>query len=183
MQRLIEKWRIYIASKGDEDAKLIIMQYIWQEYHQRLMWYIRKTGIKNSDCEDIMQEVMIKVFDALDKYNPKYSFNTWIYTIAKNHCLNIHKKRKLETIDVDTEAISKPIDQPDTKLLNKELFAEIDKYFESLNEQDGQIAFFCFYEAMKYKEISQLLDVPIGTIKFTVHKIRKELKNQLGDLL
>jgi RNA polymerase sigma-70 factor (ECF subfamily) len=47
------------------------------------------------NAEDLFQDVMLKVYRNLDRYNPLYSFNSWIYSIARNHCLNFINKKRL----------------------------------------------------------------------------------------
>jgi RNA polymerase sigma-70 factor (ECF subfamily) len=64
---------------------------IWKQYHQRLLFFIRPmVGI---EAEDLLQEIMLKVYEHLGTYNPFYSLNTWIYAIARNHCLNFLQKK------------------------------------------------------------------------------------------
>jgi len=57
------------------------------------------------NAEDLFQEIMLKVFQNLSTYNPMYSFNTWIYTIARNHCVNYITKRKLLTVDIENKSL------------------------------------------------------------------------------
>jgi len=135
------------------------------------------------NAEDLFQEVMLKVYQNLDKYNPVYSLNTWIYTIARNHCLNYLNKRKLYTVNLDKEEANnfEPINlnSPETQSLNKELHQTIDNILSTFNEDNRQIAFLRFFEGMKNRDIARVMDIPTGTVKSRLHKIRTSIKNEL----
>ena len=93
------------------------------------------------DAEDLFQEVMLKVYQNLEKYNPIYSFNTWIYTIARTHCLNYLNKKKITTVNLDSEVTGeddkvKDIDSPETVSLNKELHQRIKDLLGTFSEDD-----------------------------------------------
>ena len=62
-------------------------------YRKQLTFFIR--NFVRDEAEDIFQEVMLKVFQNIEKFNPLYPFSTWIYTIARNQSLNYINKRKL----------------------------------------------------------------------------------------
>lgn len=181
MKKLIKNWQIYLQCRSNHESRQKLFNHLWSLYQKRLTFFIQNMVKENT--EDLFQEVMIKVFQNLSKYNPVYSFNTWIYTIARNHCVNYLKKRKLRTVNIENETINDLTlswsNSPETKTLNKEFYHTIDEILNKLNENSRQIAFLYFLEGMKNSEISQIIDIPIGTVKSRLHSIRKTLKKEL----
>jgi len=135
------------------------------------------------DAEDLMQEIMLKVYQNMEKYNPIYSFNTWVYIIARNHCIHsLEKKKRVkkskfeEGVKTDTNLT---MDTPENRLIHQELHNEIDNFLEKLEPAYRQMAYLRFYEGFTLKKIAQIVDVPTGTVKSRLHLIRKTLKKKL----
>ena len=173
---------------GDED-KNRLFEWIWDHYHKKIMVFAG-TFIKKTlgDNEDLSQEIMLKIYNSLHKYNPVYSFNTWIYTIARNHCLDYLRKRRnvhediSETMISNEMSIKNPEIEPDEEIIVKEMQNATDKYIENLDETKRQISFLRFYERLSYKKISSILEMPSGTIRHHVHSIREGLKQHMEKL-
>lgn len=181
MKNAIKNWQIYWLCRRNHESRQRLFNHLWNQYQKRLTFFIQNMIKENA--EDLFQEVMIKVFQNLNTYNPVYSFNTWIYTIVRNHCVNYLKKRKLLTVNLEAETLNdltlpRP-NSPEAKTLNKEFYQTIDNTLNTLNENNRQIAFLHFFEGMKNREISQIIDIPIGTVKSRLHSIRKTLKKEL----
>ena len=181
MKKLIESCQIFIQCRGNDSSREKLFNLLWNQYQRRVTFFIQ--NMVKDNAEDLFQEVMLKVYQNLDKYNPVYSFNTWIYTIARNHCLNYLNKRKLHTVNLDKEEANnfEPINlnSPETQSLNKELHQTIDNILSTFNEDNRQIAFLRFFEGMKNRDIARVMDIPTGTVKSRLHKIRTSIKNEL----
>ena len=145
------------------------------------MFFIR--NFVRDEAEDVLQEVMLRVFQNIEKFNPLYPFSTWIYTIARNQSLNYLNKRKLpiETGNAREETdFSKSGDcSPEEKTIHKELHQTIEHVLEGLNEENRQIAFLRFYEGMKHRDIARILGIPTGTVKSRLFATRAVLKKAL----
>lgn len=156
---------------------------LWHAYGKNVSFYIsRFIGGKNMHHEDLFQEVMIKIYEALDRYDTRCALSTWIYRIARNHCIDYLKTRR-ETIPLTTGGgeASRAADRPDERLLNDELITVIERCIETLDPEDGQIAFLRFYERMKYGEISLVMGINENTIKTRIRAIRSILHHELRD--
>lgn len=179
----LNKWKIVFNSKRDTLSRQKIFNEIWERYHKRLLFFIR--NMVGEDAEDALQEIMLKVYQNMEKFNPLYSFNTWIYTIARNHCINFLKKRKLVTRTILEEVIKKDRisygETPENEIIHKELHHKIEYFLEQLDPAYQQMAFFRFYEGMQIKKIAKIMDVPTGTVKSRIHLIRKALKKELEE--
>lgn len=143
------------------------------------MFFIRNfVGI---DAEDVFQEVMLKVFQNIEKFNPLYSFNTWVYSITRNHCINHLNKRKLPmaTEDPETSSLASGYTSQEDKLIHKELHREIDRILAEFSEDNQQIVFLRYYEGMKYREIARVMNFSTGTVKSRLHASRSILRKAL----
>jgi len=163
-------------------AKHKLFNEIWQQYHKRLLFFIK--AMLADAAEDVLQEIMLKVYHNLEKYNPIYSFNSWIYTVARNHCINAKAKKRLQTLPMTQEAeqtIYATNNNPENEFISREACQQIDRFLEQLPAKHQQMAFLRFYEGMKVKEIAKVFDVPAGTVKSRLHLIKQALKKELEE--
>lgn len=180
MLNRVETWQLYIRTRGFRQSQEAFNA-IWLRYHKPVLYFIQSMVYHHA--EDLLQEIMMKVYQNLNRYKPWYSFNTWIYTIARNHCINYLKKRKPDVHRIqDWESIKgsyQHSDNPEHQLLNQELHQHIDRALKSLDEDLRQVAFLRFREGMKCRDIAQIMEIPNGTVKSRLHHIRQTLKKEL----
>jgi len=87
--------KMVLGGKNDAFAILITR-------HKRLIYNVIYNMINDrEEINDIAQEVFIKIYRSLDKYNPEYKFSTWSVKIATNYCLDILRKKKVDQISID----------------------------------------------------------------------------------
>lgn len=124
---------------------------------------------------------MIKVFNNLHKYNPLFSFNTWLYTIARNHCIdNKRKYRSTEILYKNTLAGTDH--NPENLYQITEISQSVEDFMQKLSETDQRIAALRFSQKLKYKDIAKILQIPSGTIRYKISEIRSNLKKYLEDI-
>lgn len=178
MSGLIKNWQIFVQCRGDHGSRERLFELLWRRYQKRLTFFVRY--MVKDNAEDLFQEIMLKVYQNLHKYKPLYSFNTWIYVIARNHCLNFLNKRELITVNMDNETADHlsagNCHTPENQTLNKEFHHTIDSILRKFNDDNRQIAFLYFFEGMKNRDIARVMDIPTGTVKSRLHKIRENLK-------
>ncbi len=137
--------------------------------------------IKNQEeAEDLSQEVFIKVYQYLKKYDPQYKFSTWILKIATNTTIDYLRKKKVETLPLEEEIQSK----------QESASAEI-VYFHRHNKQliedaiqklpaDYRILVILYHQhGLSYQEIADTLKLPMSKVKNRLHRGRNLLKEQL----
>lgn len=189
MNGIRQQFVIFWNSTFGEKDKSRLFEWIWDHYHKKIMVFVgtftKKTQV---DIEDLSQEIMLKIYNSLHKYNPVYSFNTWIYTIARNHCLDYLRKSTNVHEDIyearlsNELSIKNPEMKPDEKIVFEEMQGIANEYLENLDETKRQISFLRFYERLSYKKISSILEIPSGTIRHHVHSIREGLKHHMEKL-
>ena len=140
------------------------------------------------DVEDIAQDVFLKIFRALDRFDPKrgVKFSTWIYTFVRNHCFDILKKRRIKTTslhDRDGETIEPPdrvSPSPLRVAQSSELGGKIEEALQSLEEDQRMVFVLREYEGLDYGAIAEVLDLNEGTVKSRLFRAREALRAKLG---
>jgi len=137
-----------------------------------------------ADAEDIVQEAMEKVFKGIGTYNPAWSFSTWIYTIARNTCRDrARRERRAPVVRslTDLPASREPfhLRTPEQEIIRKEEDRRVEAFFEGVEPETRQIAFLRFHQGMRCAEIAAVMSMPVGTVKFRLHEIRRKLKLHL----
>lgn len=101
LRQYLKKWQDIFDLNQDELTGHKLFNEIWTKYHKRLLFFIKSRLADGA--EDVLQEIMLKVYHNLENYNP-ISFNSWIYTVARNHCINSMAKKRLQTLPMTQEA-------------------------------------------------------------------------------
>ena len=181
------KWTAFRRSSFSQSTRDELMGAVWKEYYARLVVFVSlfdpaARADTRGESEDLVQEIMVKVMVNLHRYNPRFSFTTWIYTVARNHCrdwLRRQRVRARHTAGCEIEETSSRFPGPEETYLAREEEAITDTYLASLTEMEQQIAFLRFVEHERYDEIGRILNMPPGTVRYRVHEIRKGLENEL----
>ncbi len=143
------------------------------------------------EAEDIVQETFIKAFNALKTFNEEFAFSTWLFKIATNNCIDTLRKRKLQTYSIDTPVQTKDgevsrdvadeIYSPEQFTISGESTSIILESVESLPNKYQLVINMRHKEDRSYEEISELLKIPIGTVKARIFRAREILKRKLKE--
>lgn len=172
---------------GDERSRNRCFRRIWEEYYPRIVVFVRGCGDRTgADAEDLAQEVMEKVYRGIGTYNPAWSFSTWIYTIARNACRDSARRgRRVPVIRslTDLPASREPfhLRTPEQELISREEDRRVKAFFEAAEPETRQMAFLRFHQGMRCGEIAAVMSLPVGTVKFRLHEIRRKLKMHLEE--
>jgi RNA polymerase sigma-70 factor (ECF subfamily) len=166
---------------GDEIARHRAFAEAWELYYRKVAYLVSGYCVEKSEREDLVQEVFLKVYRNLHRYSAGYAFSTWLYTVARNVCLDY--TRKLKSVKSDLSGMrAGEIPVADSAVMsaeNNELFEVLDRCIGTLSEKDRHIVFFHFYEGMKYKDIAAVMGIPLGTVKYRVFEIKEKLRKAL----
>lgn len=139
-------------------------------------------------AKDLTAEAMVKIWNNLDKFDEnKSSLNTWAVNVAKNVAIDNYRKRALMTtsihefVDDDGNETIKAVsnDTPHTEMVTKEIAMGIDYAMNKLPENYRRVAELFFKGQLSYEEISTDLSMPMGTVKATINRARKQLQSTL----
>ena len=167
---------------------------LMQNYYPRVLNFIYRFIADRESAEDLTQEVFLRVYRNASRYKPKAQFKTWLYTIAKNICLNELRKNKdlVTSLDVATisgnEEVQMQVADPksigqDTKLIRKEKALVIRKAINDLPENQRLAVILRRYDDFSYAEIAETLGVSDKAVKSLLSRAKVNLKHRLSGLV
>lgn len=145
--------------------------------------------ITNQDNEDLEQEVYVKAWKNVEKYEERGNFKSWINTIAKNvskdYLKSAYFKNTINSTSDETilGSVKDSKSSPETNVVQFERQKKIITAIEELKPKLKEAILLCEIEGYTYEEASQKLNCPIGTIKSRIYNAKKELAIKLEDLL
>lgn len=170
MQNIVKK-----AQKGDDKAFLALFQKYEQDIYRIAFVYVKN----QSDALDVVQETAYRSFKTIKSLKePKY-FKTWLIRVAVNCSLDlIRKQKKVVRLKPEfAENLSDDISEEDVLLQ-----ITVRDLIELLNEGEKSVVILRFYEDLTFKEISETLEIPLGTAKTILYKALDKLRQNLkGD--
>jgi RNA polymerase sigma-70 factor (ECF subfamily) len=163
--------------KGDTDAfgELVV------RYEGKLKRYARKFLSREGDIEDLVQDVFIKAYTNIQSFDTSQRFSPWIYRIAHNTFVNELKRKdrsRLSLFDFDEllPTLAAP-ETADADTLNEELKCEMDTLLSALEPKYREILILHYFEDLSYREISDVLHIPITTAGVRLTRARKKLQD------
>lgn len=167
-----------IQQRGDELA----FNTLYQRYSHRILYFMYKM-LKQDEAkaQDFLQDVFIKIVEQPEKFDVNKRFKTWIFTIAANLCKNYFRSQKrsiivLETVEVADETASEITWDEQQPLLLEQLNQALDDLSYVYKE-----AFILKHkEGLSLKEIAQVMDCPLGTVKSRLNSATKKLAQKLN---
>jgi RNA polymerase sigma factor (sigma-70 family) len=175
------------ALEGDQDSYTRLMK----KYHDPVFSLVFKIIHDKEEIEDLVQETFIKAFGSLKSFNENYSFSTWIFKIASNNCIDYMRKKKLKTLSIDMTIeqeegessfeLPDPSYETDKNLIEEQRKKIIQDAINSLPEKYKVVIQMRHQEEKNYDEISEILCMPIGTVKAHIFRAREMLNKYLKD--
>lgn len=166
-----------LALDGDSEAFEILFKRYREEVYGLCL---QRTGGNREDASDLVQETFVKVYVNLEKYDPKFTFGQWIYTIARNTFID-HVRRRREEMSIDclgkgAPSVTPVFDEtPDQRIISEQHHVQLERCLDSLPEKYRQMVEMRFLRELSYEEIAHQLNIPIGTVKTQIHRARERL--------
>ena len=137
------------------------------------------------EANDLAQEVFIKLYKNLARYQPEYKFSTWVIKIVTNHVIDYRRRKKQEFVDIDdigSKIPGRPQDNPEYAFEMKELSKLLKNLLEDLPEMYRVPIVLYHQQGLSYQEISDITNEPLSKIKNRIFRGRKMLKESLQGL-
>lgn len=140
------------------------------------------------DAEDLTQETFVRMFRAIDRYDPARPLGAWLYTIATRLCIDHIRRRRVRPVSMfqeDDEGDVRIIEAEDPGLKPDEAFVHGDEerratqLIDSLPPHYRIVVILRHQKDLSYEEIAEALNLPLGTVKARIHRARALLKDRL----
>jgi RNA polymerase sigma-70 factor (ECF subfamily) len=163
-----------------------------EKYRQRV-YRLAFNVLRNSeDAMDVAPEAFIKAYQAMSSFRGQSAFYTWLFRIAMNVAHDKARQRGAQGRAFGTERVTEeewertmpdPGEEPDDAAVRAEERARITRALDALPEHHRAIIMLSDLEGLSYREIADVLNIPMGTVMSRLHNARKRLKSALGPLL
>ena len=158
---------------GDKQAYANIID----KYKNQLYATILRMTKNPQDAQDLVQDAFIKVYRNLDKYDASGSFSGWLYRVAINHCMDEFRKKRYSTVQVEideTKVVNR--EHPEVVFLKKEKSRQLERLIATLPEDERLIILLRYVNEISYEEISEVMDVPLSTVRNKLHRAKKKMR-------
>lgn len=187
MEVIIKK-RIKQVLKGDQNAYAEIVEI----YKDKIFQLCFRMLGNRAEAEDMAQEALIRAYVNIASFNINMKFSTWIYRIATNLCIDRLRKKKPDFyLDAEVSGtdgltmysqVAADTVLPEDELETIELQETIQKEILKLPEKYRSVIVLRYIEELSLNEISEILDMPLGTVKTRIHRGREALRQQLRNV-
>lgn len=181
------------AKNGDEQAYAELLQ----RYKKSVYFTILKMVRNVDDAEDLTIEAFAKAFKNLHKFNPKYTFSTWLFRVATNNCIDFLRKKKNDTLSASSSLsgfsnMGDSPNEPDIDVRDKNMnpqevvMKEQKKTFirlvvNKLPSRYKTLVKLRYFQELSYQEIADELNLPLGTVKTQLFRARELLYDMVKD--
>lgn len=171
----------------NENEVELTYENIYNKYYMILVKYVSfDLGCRHFNTIDIVQDTMEKVYNKLHTYDKeKGNFSTWIFTVARNTAFDYASKDKtakrgnLHQDANEIEIVTPKKDDADNQMINSELKATLKFAINKLRPSYKQVTRLFFIQGFSLSEISELLEMPLGTVKVVIMRSRLEMQKTL----
>lgn len=170
------------ATAGDEKAFAELMRRYRKPVQHTLMKMVRNAD----DAEDLMIEAFAKAFKNLPKFKKDYTFSTWLFRIATNNCIDFIRKKKIDTLSINTAYTDDSGDSVDLDIRDENLNPQeraitqqkvefVRTFVSLLPDKYQRLVEMRYFDELSYEEIAEQLRAPLGTVKAQLHRARELL--------
>ncbi|OGF25959.1 hypothetical protein A2303_01365 [Candidatus Falkowbacteria bacterium RIFOXYB2_FULL_47_14] len=162
--------------------------YLLKRYEDKLKRYIlRISNVSGDEAEDILQDTFVKVYRNLNDFDQNLKFSSWIYRITHNEVISHYRRRQARPegyrLELSEELAHKLASDLDTEreidlgLLRDNLEAAL----SNIDEKYREVIILKFFEGLDYREISDVLKKPVGTIGTLINRAKNKLREEIGE--
>jgi RNA polymerase sigma-70 factor (ECF subfamily) len=160
---------------------------IIERYEAKLLRYLERLGVGvKEDREDILQNAFIKAYKNLNGFDLTLAFSSWMYRIAHNEAMSFFRTKRARPQVILSEEGSELIKELEDESADASALAdsrlsreELAKAFATISPQYRDALTLRFFENRSYTEMSDILEVPVGTVSTLIHRAKKALRATL----
>lgn len=167
------------VQQGDRNAFGVLVE----RYEARLMRYGRKFLSRHEDVEDLVQDAFVSAYQNIQSFDTSARFSPWMYRIAHNAFVNFLRKQQRMPLLIDFDTmVSHPVydDPAESEREQEEMRRALEKGLSALAPKYREVLVLHYLEDMAYKDIAQVLQVPVGTVGIRIKRAKDSLKKMYG---
>jgi len=170
-----------IQQLKDERTQEMAFRELMSQYKERLYWHIRKMVISHDDTDDVLQNTFVKIFRNIANFKAESKLYSWMYRIATNEAITfINKRAKEKKVDIsDFQYQLAENLEADVHFDGNEIQLKLQKAVARLPQKQQLVFNMKYFDDMKYKEISEILETSVGSLKASYHHAVKKIENIL----
>ncbi len=180
---------IEAAIRGDQLASRKLVELLHRPILATMHRFLGKRF--QNEVEDIAQDIFLKVFRALDRFDPDrgVKFTTWVFTFVRNHCFDVLKKKRIPTLSIhgeseaedgrDWDVADEASKNPEDHSLETELGTAIENALQTLSAGQRMTFVLREYEQLEVRAIAKIMDCSEGTVKSRLHRAKDALRQRL----
>jgi len=190
----------HLSEKAQKDYELVVkatkyndqqaFSDLMDRYKDSIYFMLLKMVNNKDDAEDLTIEAFGKAFNSLKQYTPNYAFSTWLFKIASNNCIDFLRKKKKKIMSIDNSIENKDGDEiaielksdartPEQETIRDQKIEVMRTYVKKLKPRYETLVEMRYFKEMSYDEISEELQLPLGTVKAQLFRAREFLFNIL----
>lgn len=179
------------VQRGD----MVAFEALVDRHKQGVVNLIYRTLPDATEAEDLAQTAFVQVYKSAARYRATAKFTTWLYTIARNLCLNEIRRRSrhpAEALDAPVAGVEGESERqigdlrsfsPDQTALHNELSEKLEQALNELPENQRTAILLCQQEDLAYEDIAKVLDCSLSATKSLIHRGRETLRQRLKTYL
>ncbi len=167
------------VQEGDKDAFGALVD----RYEQKLLRYGRKFLARREDIEDIVQDVFMSAYKNIKSFDTTQRFSPWIYRIAHNAFVNGLRRNERSFVLIDFDTLSSHPVYEDPTISEREIAemrGHIDQALVKLSPKYREVLALHYFEELPYKDIAEILEVPVGTVGIRIKRAKEALKKEIN---
>jgi len=186
-----------LSEKAQQDFKLVLKAIdgdqkayadLLGRYRDAIYFMLLKMVNNAVDAEDLTIEAFGKAFKSINQYTPNYAFSTWLFKIATNNAIDFIRKRRANLISIDQShdedgsvhvSIQDNEPDPEESIINQQKVKMMRSIVSKLKPRYRRLIELRYFSEYSYEEISEELNLPIGTVKAQLFRARELLYNIL----
>lgn len=169
----------FIIKKCKENDSIYQTE-LFNIYYEKIKRIVNSYFKDPHTVDDVVQNIFIKLFSVLGKYNEKGSFSGWVNRTSRNYCIDfIRSKKNIVEYSEYMEGEEYDLYGVENENIRQEKIKDIKKLSEQLSEKYGLVFKMYLIENMSHEEISKKLGINIGTSKSNLHKAKKKIYDKL----
>ena len=173
--------KLLVKQLKDPDTQEIAFRTLISNYKERLYWHIRKIVLSHDDTDDVLQNTFIKVFKNINGFKEESKLFSWMYRIATNESITfINKRAKEKNVDIsDLQYKMAENLEDDVFFDGDEIQLTLQKAIATLPQKQQLVFNMKYYDDLKFKEISEILNTSVGALKSSYHYAVKKIEKQI----